>query len=61
MTNFLNWLGRRFHNHDWETFQIVKLSKHRYGFFSGRMFLVTGDRFVMRCKVCGKFKYKDVI
>ena len=45
------WLKRLFHFHTWETVQHINLTE------TGRPF---GDRYILKCTICGSYKKQDI-
>ncbi len=57
MNAFIKWLGNRFHNHEWEVLEKDPLILRDY---YNPTVQGMGTRYVLRCKVCGELKQKDI-
>ena len=52
----MNWLRRMFHLHRWEIHERVALTiRNEKGEVTAR-----GDRYVLRCSICGEMMYRDI-
>lgn len=59
MKAFLHWLHLRTHHHEWEIYKEDPLKILDY--YNPDVIKATGSRFVLRCKICGEIKHKDVV
>ena len=61
MKGFLHWLGMRFHTHNWEIYEIVPVKVYYQDCFGDEKRLKeTYRKTILRCKVCGEMRTKDL-
>jgi hypothetical protein len=60
--SFWEWFRTKFHTHQWEVFKEMPVR-----IFDGNVIgdenrlQARGVRYVLRCKICGEMKYKDML
>lgn len=61
MKNFLEWLGMKFHGHEWEIYKKIPLIVRNYHGSNRAISRSKGCRLMMRCKICRSITYKDIL
>lgn len=61
MKSFFDWLGMRFHNHNWEIYEVVPVNVYwDEGLWDDKRLKETYKKVVLQCKVCGEVKVKNL-
>jgi hypothetical protein len=60
--SFWKWFTTRFHRHEWEVYREMPLTIYETGFVADESRVkASGVRYVLRCKICGEMKWKDML
>jgi hypothetical protein len=60
--SFWKWFSTRFHAHEWEVYREMPINIYENGFVGDETRIkATGVRYILRCKICGEMKWKDML